>query len=61
VLARRFGQSPSGVSEHLSALRDAGLLTSYRVRHQVVYERTPLGIAVAGAAALGRRGRDAPA
>jgi DNA-binding transcriptional ArsR family regulator len=50
ILARRFGQSPSGVSEHLSALRDAGLLTSYRVRHQVVYERTPLGIAVAGAA-----------
>jgi DNA-binding transcriptional ArsR family regulator len=51
VLARRFGHSPSGVSEHLSALRDAGLLTSYRVRHQVVYERTPLGIAIAGAAA----------
>jgi DNA-binding transcriptional ArsR family regulator len=39
------------VSEHLSALRDAGLLTSYRVGHQVVYERTPLGIAVTGAAA----------
>jgi DNA-binding transcriptional ArsR family regulator len=51
ILARRFGQSPSGVSEHLSALRDAGLLTSYRVGHQVVYERTPLGIALAGAAA----------
>jgi DNA-binding transcriptional ArsR family regulator len=50
ILARRFGQSPSGVSEHLSALRDAGLLTSYRVGHQVVYERTPLGVAVAGAA-----------
>jgi DNA-binding transcriptional ArsR family regulator len=49
VLARRFGQSPSGVSEHLSALRDGGLLTSYRVGHQVVYERTPLGIAIAGA------------
>jgi DNA-binding transcriptional ArsR family regulator len=51
VLARRVGHSPSGVSEHLTALRDAGLLTSYRVGHQVVYERTPLGIAVAGAAA----------
>lgn len=50
ILARRLGHSPSGVSEHLSALRDAGLLTSYRVRHQVVYERTPLGIALAGAA-----------
>jgi DNA-binding transcriptional ArsR family regulator len=54
VLARRFGQSPSGVSEHLSALRDAGLLSSYRVRHEVIYERTPLGIAVAGAASTGR-------
>jgi DNA-binding transcriptional ArsR family regulator len=51
ILARRLGHSPSGVCEHLSALRDAGLLTSYRVGHQVVYERTPLGIAVAGAAA----------
>ena len=51
ILARRLGQSPSGVSEHLSALRDAGLLTSHRVRHQVVYERTPLGIALAAAAA----------
>jgi DNA-binding transcriptional ArsR family regulator len=51
VLARRLGQSPSGVSEHLCALRDAGLLTSHRVRHQVIYERTPLGIAIAGATA----------
>jgi DNA-binding transcriptional ArsR family regulator len=53
VLARRLGQSPSGVSEHLAALRNAGLLTSYRVGHQVLYERTPLGIALAGAAADG--------
>jgi DNA-binding transcriptional ArsR family regulator len=51
ILARRLGHSPSTVSEHLSALRDAGLLTSYRVGHQVVHERTPLGIAVTGAAA----------
>jgi DNA-binding transcriptional ArsR family regulator len=50
ALARRLGHSPSGVSEHLSALRDAGLLTSRRVRHQVVYERTPLGIALAAGA-----------
>jgi DNA-binding transcriptional ArsR family regulator len=53
VLARRLGQSPSGVSEHLAALRDAGLLTSHRVGHQVLYERTPLAIALAGAAASG--------
>jgi DNA-binding transcriptional ArsR family regulator len=53
VLGRRLGQSPSGVSEHLAALRDAGLLTSHRVGHQVLYERTPLAIALAGAAASG--------
>jgi DNA-binding transcriptional ArsR family regulator len=49
ILARRLGHSPSGVSEHLAALRDAGLLTSHRIGHQVVYERTPLGMALAGA------------
>ena len=53
TLARRLGQSPAAVSEHLSVLRDAGLLTSHRVRRQVLYERTPLGIAVAGAAERG--------
>jgi DNA-binding transcriptional ArsR family regulator len=41
ALARRLGHSPSAVSKHLSALRDAGLLISHRVRHQVIYERTP--------------------
>jgi DNA-binding transcriptional ArsR family regulator len=50
ILARRLGHSPSGVSEHLAALHGAGLLTSHRVGHQVIYERTPLGIAVASAA-----------
>jgi DNA-binding transcriptional ArsR family regulator len=53
TLARRLGQSPAAVSQHLSVLRDAGLLTSHRVRRQVLYERTPLGIAVAGAAERG--------
>ncbi|MZE77244.1 ArsR family transcriptional regulator, partial [Streptomyces sp. SID5475] len=46
-LARRLGLAPSSVSAHLSALRDAGLLTSHRYGHQVLYERTPLGIALA--------------
>jgi DNA-binding transcriptional ArsR family regulator len=53
TLARRLGHSPGAVSEHLAVLRDAGLLTSHRVRRQVLYERTPLGIAVAGAAERG--------
>jgi DNA-binding transcriptional ArsR family regulator len=49
-LAARLGLAPSSVSAHLSALRDAGLLTSRRVHHQVLYERTPLGIALLGGA-----------
>ncbi|WP_432094837.1 ArsR/SmtB family transcription factor [Streptomyces sp. bgisy100] len=50
-LAQRLGLAPSSVSAHLSALRDAGLLTSNRYGHQVLYERTPLGIALASEAA----------
>ncbi len=47
ALAHRLGLAPSSVSAHLSALRAAGLLTSHRYGHQVLYERTPLGIALA--------------
>ncbi|MET9674094.1 DUF5937 family protein [Streptomyces sp. NPDC006482] len=46
ALAHRLGRAPSSVSAHLAVLRDAGLLTSRRYGHQVLYERTPLGIAV---------------
>jgi DNA-binding transcriptional ArsR family regulator len=46
ALAARLGLAPSSVSAHLASLRDAGLLTSRRVRHQVLYERTALGIAL---------------
>jgi DNA-binding transcriptional ArsR family regulator len=46
TLARRYGLSPGTVSEHLTAMRDAGLLSASRIRHQVLYERTPLGIAL---------------
>ncbi|MFJ6862824.1 DUF5937 family protein [Streptomyces termitum] len=46
ALAHRLGRAPSTVSAHLSVLREAGLLTSRRYGHQVLYERTPLGIAV---------------
>jgi len=46
--ARLLGLAPSSVSAHLSVLRAAGLLTSRRYGHQVLYERTPLGIALAG-------------
>lgn len=46
ALAHRLALAPSSVSAHLTALRDAGLLTSRRYGHQVLYERTPLGIAL---------------
>ncbi|GGU43955.1 transcriptional regulator [Streptomyces albospinus] len=47
ALAHRLGLAASSVSAHLSVLREAGLLTSRRHGHQVLYERTPLGIALA--------------
>ncbi|WP_411080860.1 DUF5937 family protein [Streptomyces sp. cmx-18-6] len=47
ALAHRLGLAASSVSAHLSVLREAGLLTSRRYGHQVLYERTPLGMALA--------------
>ncbi|MFE5873151.1 DUF5937 family protein, partial [Streptomyces roseifaciens] len=41
ALAARHGLAPSSVSAHLAVLRAAGLLTSRRQSHQVLYERTP--------------------
>ncbi|WP_373314523.1 ArsR/SmtB family transcription factor [Streptomyces griseosporeus] len=49
ALAHRLGLAPSSVSAHLTVLRDAGLLAGRRYGHQVHYERTPLGMALAGA------------
>lgn len=46
ALAHRHAMAMSSVSAHLGVLRDAGLLRSRRYGHQVLYERTPLGIAV---------------
>ncbi|RSS82882.1 DUF5937 family protein [Streptomyces sp. WAC06614] len=47
ALAHRLGRAPSSVSAHLKALHGAGLLQPHRRGHQVLYERTPLGIALA--------------
>ncbi|MFD5101171.1 ArsR/SmtB family transcription factor [Streptomyces albidochromogenes] len=47
ALAHALGLAPSSVSAHLSVLRDAGLLVSRRYGHQVLYARTPLGVALA--------------
>jgi DNA-binding transcriptional ArsR family regulator len=41
-LARRLGLSPGAVSQHLAALRAAGLLTATRHGREVLYLRTPL-------------------
>ncbi|MEW2519120.1 ArsR/SmtB family transcription factor [Actinacidiphila alni] len=46
ALAHRHALALSSVSAHLAVLRDAGLLASRRYGHQVLYERTPLGIAL---------------
>ncbi|MEV5848256.1 DUF5937 family protein [Streptomyces sp. NPDC051985] len=54
ALAHRLRLAPSSVSAHLAALRDTGLLTSRRYGHQVLYERTPLGIALASGTSDGR-------
>ncbi|MEU6776230.1 DUF5937 family protein [Streptomyces sp. NPDC046759] len=50
ALAHRLGLAASSVSSHLTVLRDAGLLTARRYGHQVLYERTPLGLALTGSA-----------
>ena len=43
VVAAQLGLSPAGTSGHLIALRDAGLLTTTRHGHEVLYSRTALG------------------
>jgi DNA-binding transcriptional ArsR family regulator len=45
-LAGRLRASPAGVSAHLKALRDAGLVTGRREGRAVLYARTPLGDAL---------------
>ncbi|MEW2136299.1 ArsR family transcriptional regulator [Streptomyces sp. NPDC005409] len=39
-LARRTGLSPSAVSQYLTALRDAGLVSAHRAGRSVLYART---------------------
>jgi DNA-binding transcriptional ArsR family regulator len=45
-LARRLAASPAGVSAHLKALREAGLVAGRREGREVRYARTPLGDAL---------------
>jgi DNA-binding transcriptional ArsR family regulator len=46
ALAEILELSPAGVSRHLLALRDNGLVTATRRGHQIHYSRTPLGSAL---------------
>ncbi|EME96725.1 winged helix-turn-helix transcriptional regulator [Streptomyces mobaraensis NBRC 13819 = DSM 40847] len=52
-LARRTGLTPGGVSQHLTALRTAGLVSAHRMGRQVLYARTRAGETVVEAAGSG--------
>jgi DNA-binding transcriptional ArsR family regulator len=49
-LARRTGLTPGGVSQHLTALRTAGLVSAHRAGREVLYARTRAGEVVVEAA-----------
>ncbi|MQS10899.1 winged helix-turn-helix transcriptional regulator [Streptomyces kaniharaensis] len=55
-LAHRTGLSPSAVSQYLTALRDAGLVSAHRAGRSVLYARTAAAEAVL--APLARAGMD---
>ncbi|NEA36590.1 DUF5937 family protein [Streptomyces sp. SID13031] len=46
-LSLRLGQSSPAVSQHLSVLRQSGLVMSWRSGRRVLYQRTPLGTTIA--------------
>ena len=45
-LAHRCGLSAPGASQHLTALRDAGLVTAHRAGRSVLYARTSVADAL---------------
>jgi DNA-binding transcriptional ArsR family regulator len=47
-LAARLSMTPGGVSQHLTALRDSGLVSSRRNGRQVLYCRSPLADELVG-------------
>jgi len=50
-LAHRTGMSAGGVSQHLTALRAAGIVTSQRAGRSVLYRRTPIADSLLAASA----------
>lgn len=59
-LARRLATSAASASQHVHALRDAGLVLSRRDRNHVLHSLTPLGSALASGAAPDRAGVFSP-
>ncbi|MPZ94637.1 MAG: ArsR family transcriptional regulator [Propionibacteriales bacterium] len=55
-LATELHQSAPAVSQHLSVLKRAGLVSSWRSGRSVLYQRTPLATSVAAAAGRGGAG-----
>jgi len=58
-VARELGQSPGSISQHLSVLKESGMVTSWRTGRSVLYRQTPLAtslVAVNVAANQGRPG-----
>jgi DNA-binding transcriptional ArsR family regulator len=53
TLAARHGLAPGTVSEHLTILHAAGLITRRRHRHEVLYEQTRMAADLTGAARSG--------
>ncbi|MGW4223708.1 ArsR/SmtB family transcription factor [Streptomyces bauhiniae] len=53
-LAHRTGLSPAGVSQNLTALRDAGLVSAHRSSRSVLYARTAAAETLLDAATLTR-------
>lgn len=51
-LAHRTGLSPAGVSQHLTALRKAGLVSAHRAGRSVLYARTTAAEALLEAASV---------
>jgi DNA-binding transcriptional ArsR family regulator len=54
ALARRFGVTPSAVSQHLAVLHHSGLVGRQRRGRTVLYQTSPLGLALLGKAELER-------
>jgi DNA-binding transcriptional ArsR family regulator len=54
ALARATGLTPGGVSQHLTALRDAGLVSAHRSGRFVLYARTRLAEELVSRTGLGR-------